>query len=74
MGVDLARKTMNANQPAPHADRRQRELTCRARCRNPGPRQSFALVGGARAAAMGTRMDARELDELPLSPAVTPAA
>ena len=26
MGVDLARKTMHANQPAPHADRRQRDL------------------------------------------------
>jgi hypothetical protein len=41
---------------------------------NPGPRQSFALVGAATAAAMGTRMDARALDEPPLPPAVTPAA
>jgi hypothetical protein len=40
---------------------------------NPGPRQSFALVGGATAAAMGAP-DARALDEPPLPPADNPAA
>jgi hypothetical protein len=39
---------------------------------NPGPRQSLAPVGGATAAAMGTRMDARALDEPPLPPVDNP--
>jgi hypothetical protein len=36
---------------------------------DPGPSQSFALVGGARAAAMGASSDARALDEPPSPPA-----